>query len=44
MALNLVHLATMLRTDPFTEPIPPLDADHSPGAAETAMESILLGS
>ena len=42
MALNLVHLAKTLRANPFTEPIPPLDADHSPGAS--AMESNLLGS
>ncbi len=42
MALNLVHLAKTLRASPFTEPIPPLDADHSPGAA--AVQQNLLGS
>jgi hypothetical protein len=44
MALNLVHLAKTLRNDPFTEPIPSLDADHSPGAGGTSMERNLLGS
>lgn len=42
ISIDVTHLAKMLKADPFTEPIPSLDADHSPHAAMTQQN--LLGS
>ena len=42
MAMNLVHLAQVLRANPFIEPIPPMGADLEPDAVPM-MENLLGG-
>lgn len=42
MAMNLVHLAKVLRANPFTEPIPPMGADLEPDTVPM-MENLLGG-
>ena len=43
LAINLLHLAIALKATPFTEPIPPMDADLEPDSAMAEMMENLLG-
>ncbi len=42
MAINLVHLAKAIKANPFTEPIPPPDAELEPDSPAAAMQENLL--